>query len=53
MVGDNLIWDIAGPQSLGIRGIWHDWKGQGLPENARAIPYRIIRTVGEILQILE
>ena len=53
MIGDNLDWDIAGPQALGIKGIWYDWKGKGLPVNAAVIPYRTIRTIGDLLEILE
>lgn len=32
MVGDNLVWDIKAPQSLGIYGIWHDHCKIGLPK---------------------
>jgi putative hydrolase of the HAD superfamily len=53
MIGDNLDWDIAGPQALGIKGIWYDWKGKGLPINGAVIPYRTILTIGDLLEILE
>ena len=39
MVGDNLEWEIAAPQKLGIRGIWVDWAGNGLPESTTVRPY--------------
>ena len=29
MVGDNLEWEVAVPQRLGLRGIWVDWAGGG------------------------
>jgi HAD superfamily hydrolase (TIGR01549 family) len=31
VVGDNLEWEIAAPQRLGIYAIWHDGYGIGLP----------------------
>jgi len=53
MVGDNLNLDIAAPQSLGIRGIWYDSKGIGLPPTAPAVPFRIIRITTDLLEILK
>ena len=49
MVGDNLEWEIAAPQRLGIHAIWHDGYGQGLPRDAPARPDRIIRRLPELL----
>lgn len=49
MVGDNLEWEIAAPQKLGIRGIWVDWAGNGLPESTTVRPDRIIRAISELL----
>jgi len=48
MVGDHLEWDVAAPQRLGLRGIWIDREGSGLPERAAARPDRIIREFREI-----
>lgn len=45
MVGDNLYADVGGAQAVGIYGIWVDWRGNGLPDNAPAIPDRIIRSI--------
>ena len=45
MVGDNLFADVGGAQAVGIYGIWIDWRGNGLPDNAPAIPDRIIRSI--------
>ena len=42
MVGDNLEWDVAGPQREGIAGIWIDAKGGGLPQGHPVRPDRII-----------
>ena len=48
MVGDNLLHDIAPAQALGITGIWHDYRGKGLPADAPCQPHRIIRTLDEL-----
>ena len=53
MVGDNLNLDIGAPQSLGIRGIWYDPEGIGLPASAPAVPFRIIRMTADLLEILK
>ena len=49
MVGDNLEWDVAAPQRLGIVGIWLDVLGTGLPEASAVTPDRIIRSLSELL----
>ena len=49
MVGDNLEWDVAAPQALGIQGIWHDYRGKGLPAGTRVRPDRIVRSIGELV----
>jgi putative hydrolase of the HAD superfamily len=49
MVGDNLEWDVAAPQRLGIFAIWHDFAGAGLPPASPIIPGRIIRSLPELL----
>lgn len=49
MVGDNLEWEVAAPQRLGIYGVWHDHAGAGLPEGSLVKPDRIIRGLGELL----
>jgi putative hydrolase of the HAD superfamily len=50
MVGDNLEWEVAAPQRLGIHAVWHDGYGQGLPPDASARPDRIIRSLSELLR---
>lgn len=50
MVGDNLDWEVAGPQKLGIFGIWHDPYGVGLPSDSPVRPDRIIRALPELLE---
>jgi putative hydrolase of the HAD superfamily len=49
MVGDNLEWEIAAPQRLGIYAIWFDGYGAGLPSGSPIRPDRIIRALPELL----
>ena len=51
MVGDHLVWDVAAPQSLGIRGIWHDYRGTGLPDGTDVRPDRIVRSIAELVEM--
>ena len=48
MIGDNLEWDVAAPQRLGIAGIWVDVRGAGLPSGAPAEPAAVIRGLVEL-----
>lgn len=52
MVGDNLEWEVAGPQRLGIHAIWHDHLGAGLPKDSPIKPDRIILSIGELTENL-
>ncbi|MCJ7543875.1 MAG: HAD family hydrolase [Phycisphaerae bacterium] len=49
-VGDNLEWDVAGPQRVGIYSIWCDAARAGLPPGCTIRPDRIIRAIGELLE---
>ena len=49
MIGDDLEWDVAAPQRLGICGVWLDFAGSGLPENSPVHPDRIIGSLSELL----
>jgi putative hydrolase of the HAD superfamily len=51
MVGDNLEWDVAAPQRLGMKGIWLDLAGAGLPGWTDVRPDRIIRHLSELLSL--
>jgi putative hydrolase of the HAD superfamily len=53
MVGDNLEFDVAVPQRLGLVGVWVDAAGAGLPEGHSARPDRIVRSIGELPRLLE
>jgi putative hydrolase of the HAD superfamily len=48
-VGDHLEWDVVVPQQLGMRGIWHDVRAQGLPPTSPIIPDRIITSIAELM----
>lgn len=52
MVGDNLEWEVAAPQRLGIYAIWHDHLGEGLPADSPVRPDRIIRSIAELTRDL-
>jgi putative hydrolase of the HAD superfamily len=49
MVGDNLEWEVAAPQRLGIFGIWFDAAGRGLPRDTHIRPDRIVASLSELL----
>lgn len=48
MVGDNLEWDVAAPQELGIYGIWVDLMGVGVPTSSAVQPNRLIQTLSDL-----
>jgi len=48
MAGDNLEWDVAAPQRLGIYAIWIDRGGEGLPPGSKVRPDRVIRSLSEL-----
>jgi putative hydrolase of the HAD superfamily len=50
MVGDNLEWEVAAPQRLGIHAIWYDPAGEGVPPGSTAKPDRIVQSLSELLQ---
>ncbi|MBI4768732.1 MAG: HAD family hydrolase [Deltaproteobacteria bacterium] len=49
-VGDNLEFDVSGPQKLGIFGVWNDFSRQGLPSGSEVIPDRIIYDISELVE---
>ncbi len=51
MVGDNLEWDVAAPQHVGMYGVWHDWKKRGLPDSSDVTPDRIIHCISEFSDV--
>lgn len=53
MVGDNLEWDVAGPQREGIAGIWIDARGRGVPSEQTVRPDRIIARLADLRSALD
>lgn len=49
MIGDNLEWEVVAPQRHGIRGIWFDGYGKGLPSATSVRPDAVVATLGELL----
>jgi putative hydrolase of the HAD superfamily len=49
MVGDDLERDVAGPQRVGMRGVWIDRAGNGLPPGSAVSPDRIIGSLADLL----
>jgi putative hydrolase of the HAD superfamily len=48
MEGDHLEFDVAGPQRLGVQGVWLDREGAGVPAGSPVRPARIIRSLQEL-----
>ena len=48
MVGDNLEWDVVSPQSLGLRTVWIDRRGHGLPDGTAARPDHVVASVADL-----
>ena len=48
MVGDNLEWDVAAPQKLGMSGVWIDVRGRGLPADSAVTPDYTILSLAEL-----
>lgn len=53
MVGDNLEWEVAAPQRLGIFAIWHDAAGTGLPASSKVYPDSTIRALSELIELIQ
>ncbi|HXU80458.1 MAG TPA: HAD family hydrolase, partial [Polyangia bacterium] len=49
IVGDNLEWEVAAPQRIGLHAVWCDHQGAGLPDGSDVRPDRIIRTVRDLI----
>lgn len=49
-VGDNLEFDVGGPQKLGVFGIWNDYRGKRLPKDSPVVPDRIINSIQELIE---
>jgi putative hydrolase of the HAD superfamily len=49
MVGDNLRFDVAGSQAVGIHAVWVDRYVRGLPDGGDVTPDRIVTAISELL----
>jgi len=49
MVGDHLEFDVAGAQRIGLRGVWLDRGGAGIPAGHPVRPDRIVRVLRDVL----
>lgn len=47
-VGDNLEWDVAAPQRLGLYAIWIDATRRGLPDGTPVRPHYIVHSLAEL-----
>ena len=47
-LGDNLEWEVAAPQKLGIYSIWVDPAGAGPPPGSGIEPDRIVASIAEL-----
>lgn len=52
MVGDNLEWDVAGAQAVGLGGVWIDRRGGGLPAGTPVRPTRVIDTLAPLADLV-
>lgn len=53
MVGDNLEWEVAAPQRLGIFSVWLDAHRAGLPSDSPVQPDRIVTSLPELADLLD
>ena len=52
MVGDYLEADIVTPHRLGMHTVWIDEASAGLSADSAVRPHRVIRAIGELLNVL-
>lgn len=53
MIGDNLVWDVRAPQTIGIFSIWNDYLKQGLPSTHDVTPDHSVNDVSELIDLIE
>ncbi len=53
MVGDNLEWDVAAPQRLGLSGVWIDTRGNGVPAHSPVRPDHIVRSLSGLRSLIK
>ena len=47
-VGDNLEWEVAAPQRLGIYSVWVDPASEGPPADSGVKPDRVVASIAEL-----
>lgn len=52
MVGDNFEWEVVAPKQLGIRAVWVDHKGYGVPVDSSTKPDHVIATLHQLPGLL-
>ena len=53
MIGDNIRWDVGGPQQLGITGVWINSKQVVLPENYEIVPDLHCDSLLEVVEVIK
>jgi putative hydrolase of the HAD superfamily len=53
MVGDNLDWDVAAPQKLGMTGVWIDGRRRGVPEQSPVKPDYIVQSLAGLRALVK
>ena len=53
MVGDNLDWDVAAPQKLGMSGVWIDARGRGVAPESAVKPDYIVRSLSGLRPLIQ
>lgn len=52
MIGDNIRWDVGGPQQIGITGVWINSKRVVLPENYEIVPDLHCDSLLEVAEVI-
>lgn len=53
MIGDNIRWDVGGPQAIGITGVWINTKQVVIPENYEVVPELHCDSLLEVVEALQ
>jgi len=53
MIGDNIRWDVGGPQQIGITGVWINTKQVVIPENYEIVPDLYCDSLLEVAEVLQ
>ena len=53
MIGDNIRWDVGGPQQIGITGVWINTKQVVIPEDYEIVPDLYCDALLEVAEVLQ